>query len=86
MPPRRSFVKHVDFLDNTAGAHGGAIATDFSLIEFLPEDATYEGNSRTNADSDFECNNVYANGSADGGEDGYTCIPGGVGSSYSTPP
>eukprot|EP00752_Nemacystus_decipiens_P002270 g2151.t1 len=78
------FVKHVDFIDNTAGAHGGAIATNYDLIEFLPEDVTYEGNSRTNADFDFECNNVYANGSADGGEDGYTCIPGGPGSSYST--
>lgn len=42
------FVKHQDFLYNTAGAHGGAIATQFALIEYIPEDATYEGNSRTN--------------------------------------
>lgn len=28
------------------------------------------------ADSDFECDNVYLNGSPDGGEDGYICIPG----------
>ncbi|CAM9648594.1 unnamed protein product [Ectocarpus sp. 12 AP-2014] len=76
------FVKHVDFLDNTAGAHGGAIATNYPNIDDLPEDATYEGNSRTNADFDFECNNVYVNGDAGGGEDGYICIPGGAGSSY----
>ncbi|CAN0064480.1 unnamed protein product, partial [Ectocarpus sp. 8 AP-2014] len=69
------FVKHVDFLDNTAGAHGGAIATSYPNIDDLPEDATYEGNSRTNADSDFECNNVYVKGDAGGGEDGYICIP-----------
>ncbi|CAM9987366.1 unnamed protein product [Pylaiella littoralis] len=69
------FVKHVDFLDNTSGAHGGAIATNFELISFLPEDATYEGNSRTNGDFDFECDNVYINGDADGGEDGFICLP-----------
>jgi len=28
------------------------------------------------ADNDFECDNVYLNGSPDGGEDGYVCIPG----------
>lgn len=64
----------MDFLENTAGAHGGAIATNYDLIEFLPQDATYEGNDITNRDRDYVCKDVYANGSADGGEDGYTCL------------
>jgi len=27
-------------------------------------------------DNDFWCDDVYLNGSPDGGEDGYVCIPG----------
>lgn len=77
-----SWVKRVDFLYNTVGAHGGAIATNYDPIQCLPDDVAFEGISRTNADWDYECNNMYANGSADGGEDGYTCMPGGEGSSY----
>lgn len=38
------FIKHVDFIGNSADAHGGAIATTYPNIEFLPQDATYEGN------------------------------------------
>ena len=41
------FFKHVDFVDNVADAHGGAIASSYDLIDYLPEDVTYSGNSRT---------------------------------------
>eukprot|EP00903_Cladosiphon_okamuranus_P010221 g9680.t1 len=69
------WVKHVDFLYNSAGAHGGAVATNYDLIKYLPEDATFEGNFLVNSDRDYVCKDMYANGSADGGEDGYTCLP-----------
>ncbi|CAM9532525.1 unnamed protein product [Ectocarpus sp. 8 AP-2014] len=69
------FIKHVDFIGNSADAHGGAIATTYPNIEFLPQDATYEGNVLQNADYDYVCPDVYVNGSEDGGEDGYICLP-----------
>ena len=66
LPGPHSFIKDVEFTDNTSEGNGGAIYTVAEAVDELPEEATYSGNTATNvsnrcSDMVYDTTNSLAN-------------------------